>query len=137
MSDVKTPAFIWDNQYKTGVPEMDCEHIMLFSLYNQLCAIIETGKHDYALEDTINAAMTYTRMHFGHEENYLKRVGYPGLEDHKKEHREIIQRMNRLYDSFEDNGAYAVAHDFKSLMFSWLAGHVLKDDQAYRPEKEE
>jgi hemerythrin len=124
-------AFIWDNSYKTGVAEMDCEHVMLFSLYNQLCSVMDTGKHAEALEDIINALITYTRMHFAHEEQYMERVGYAGADDHKESHHEIVMRINRLYDSFEDNGPFAVAHDLKAITFSWLAGHILKVDKAY------
>ena len=125
--------FIWDNSYKTGVPEMDCEHVMIFSLYNQLCSIINAGKPSEALEDIINALITYTHMHFAHEEEYMARSGYPGIEEHKQSHRMIQERINRLYTAFEDAGPFAIAHDLKALTFSWLAGHILKNDKDYGP----
>ena len=124
-------GFVWGSVYKTGVPEMDCEHIILFSLYNQLCAVIDENKQDEAMDDICQALVTYIKIHFLHEEQMLELAGFPDLEKHRAGHRDIIAGIDALHATYRSTNATNVARDLRALVFSWLAGHVLKDDKAY------
>jgi hemerythrin len=125
--------FIWGKEYKTGVPELDCEHVILFALYNQLCSIMEREAEEDALSDVMNALATYIKIHFLHEEGLLEKAGYPDLEAHRDEHRQFIAEIDRVYTEFTTTSAAAAARDLKTLVLTWLTAHILKVDKAYSP----
>jgi len=123
--------FVWGREFKTGIPEMDCEHVMLLSLYNQLCTVIDTEKEHEALDDIINALVTYIKVHFRHEEEMLEKVGYAGLAEHKAAHAALIGSVDQIFSDYCESGDIRVARNLRTLVLSWLAGHILKDDKAY------
>lgn len=123
--------FVWGREFKTGIPEMDCEHVMLLSLYNQLCTVIDSEKEREALDDIINALVTYIKLHFQHEEQMLERTGYAGLAEHRAAHRALIKSLDDIHAGYCESGDITVARNLRSLVLSWLAGHILKDDKAY------
>ncbi len=125
--------FIWGNDYKIGVPEMDCEHLILFSIYNQLVSVIESEREHEAIDDIANALVSYIRTHFLHEERMMEKAKYPDLAGHKVQHREIIQELDTLYDAYRKTGDTKLIRDLRSFLFSWLSGHILKTDRAYVP----
>ena len=123
--------FIWGKEFKTGIPEMDCEHVMLLSIYNQLCSVIDNEKEHEALDDIMNALVTYIKVHFQHEEEMLEKVGYFALAEHRKAHKALTTSLDNIYDAYCETGDFSVARNLRSLVLSWLAGHILKDDKAY------
>lgn len=123
--------FIWGKDYKIGVPEMDCDHLVLFAIYNQLAAVIDNEKEDEGIDDIFNALVTYIKMHFGREETMLERACYAKLAEHRQAHRTIITELENLYGMYLKDRSPAVARDLRSFVFSWLTGHILRDDKAY------
>lgn len=73
---------------------IDEQHQKLFDIVNQL---IKNVNIDQAfIEKTLIELKTYSEFHFEEEEAILANRNYPGLEDHKFEHRFFIRRVNRF-----------------------------------------
>ncbi|MEE6565838.1 hemerythrin domain-containing protein, partial [Campylobacter coli] len=68
----------------------------------------------------------YMKDHFNDEEKYMKLIGYPGLEEHKKIHKEIIQSMIDLIKNIKST------NDLKEKLYTvskkWLLEHILYED---------
>ncbi|EOI1796739.1 hemerythrin family protein, partial [Campylobacter jejuni] len=68
----------------------------------------------------------YMKDHFNDEEKYMKLIGYPDLEEHKRIHKEIIQSMIDLIKNIKST------NDLKEKLYTvskkWLLEHILYED---------
>ena len=126
-------ALLWSNSFRTGISEIDSEHLILLSLYNQLCMMMNAGLEEPAIQDILNALVLYVKTHFLHEENIMEKGNYKDFEAHRAHHREIIAEMDELHAVLKDGGNLQAILNLRSLVFSWLTGHILKADMAYVP----
>jgi hemerythrin len=71
----------------------------------------------------------YAQVHFEDEETYLKKIGYPQLAAHEKEHQAFLEKATELavvsVDGVQDA---AGLHDY---LKDWLLQHILKSDMHY------
>lgn len=122
---------VWEQTYKTGVPAMDAEHLILFSLLNQIDINIEKNEVG-CLNDVLGALETYIDYHFAHEEELLLAKGFPDLPRHAEVHRKFLAEVRALRDRVaEDDVLIAAAMRIRFLVMGWLIDHILEDDVAY------
>ena len=79
-------------EYFTGIAEIDKEHARLFELAQETDDLLEddllqdkTEQLVYLVSELIN----YTRIHFSHEEDYLRSIHYSDFAAHSAQHRKI------------------------------------------------
>jgi hemerythrin-like metal-binding protein len=68
--------------------------------------------------------------HFYHEEGLMKKDGYPGLFLHKRDHDDLLKRLNRFASSLS-GGRLPVPGGRGADLQSWLAAHTKKFDDPY------
>ncbi len=68
--------------------------------------------------------------HFFHEEALMKKDGYPGLFFHKRDHENLLKKLNRFVSSLARAGVAASAGSGVDL-HSWLTSHTKKFDEPY------
>jgi hemerythrin-like metal-binding protein/PAS domain S-box-containing protein len=122
----------WREAFSVGVPAMDAQHKKLVNMINQLAdchADRGIGASEY-FQEILSAMFDYTQVHFSAEEAYLKKIGYPQLTAHEKEHRAFLEKATALavvsVDGVQDS---AGLHDY---LKTWLLEHILKSDMQYR-----
>ena len=71
--------------------------------------------------------------HFRREEMIMKKNGYPDLEVHRTQHREIMVQLNALYTAYQRAPTSEVSTEIIEMLASWLMEHVLETDMLYRP----
>ena len=71
------------------------------------------------------------KKHFRDEEQYLKEINFPALEDHKKSHEKLtkILRNFRQKIAKEKND---LSDTMRFMIKSWLVTHVLREDGDYK-----
>jgi hemerythrin-like metal-binding protein len=82
----------WKDSYTIGDPAIDEQHRELFT---RAAYILAATSH----EGQVISAMRlfqYMRTHLSHEEELMRRLQYPKLEIHAREHRELIARLNTI-----------------------------------------
>lgn len=122
---------VWEDGYKTGIEEMDAEHLVLFALLNQLDVNINDDSAGECLGDVLNALGAYIEYHFAHEEALLKAWNYPGLTAHSALHHQFTQEVAHLRGQALEGGALPAALKVRAFVMDWLLGHILEKDVAY------
>ncbi|MBI5162875.1 MAG: hemerythrin family protein [Magnetospirillum sp.] len=122
---------VWEEGYKIGHREMDSQHLILFSLLNQLDININNGMARECVADVLGALGSYIEYHFSHEEQLMAEYGYPGLENHCSAHRAFIAQIDRLQESAASGGTLAAALKIRGFVLDWLLGHILDTDVDY------
>ena len=79
----------------------------------------------------------YSKQHFDREEMYQELIGYPGLEQHRISHMELIIQLKELIDkvSMQDSLEEAGMNKAKFIEFvrHWLIDHVINEDLLFKP----
>lgn len=122
---------IWESGYKIGHADMDAEHLILFSLLNQLDTNITAGKTDECLLDVLIALGTYMNYHFAHEEALMKSFGYPDLQPHAAMHQDFMVEVSYLQEQARTDDAVKIATKARQFIRDWLISHILATDSDY------
>ncbi|MGR9074187.1 MAG: hemerythrin domain-containing protein [Gammaproteobacteria bacterium] len=84
--------FVWQQQYEMDDEVMNDQHKDLFDLAEKLSAS-STKKE---LSENIQIVYRHVLKHFSLEEAEMKKHGYPGFQDHKKDHERMLNQLTQM-----------------------------------------
>lgn len=120
----------WKDIYETGIVALDQEHRGLVEEINRLYEAVRDKRGEDVLEDILNMLTTYTVDHFQHEERLMAEYGFPGLEEHRKVHGELIEKVAamkaRAQEETED-----LARELLKFLRVWVLEHIVDVDKRY------
>lgn len=119
----------WNSIMDMGIPELDEQHRGLVSMLNQLHEACFKGDREEATRKTLREMMHYAAEHFKFEESLMVQASYSGLDGHRSEHEEFIDRVqqfeHKVYQDRCDSGEVLV------YLSGWLTDHILASDRAF------
>lgn len=119
----------WTPKISLDHPHIDQQHQKLFDLVNLLIKNIDEDKK--VITEILSELKTYTELHFSEEEAILAERGYPGLEDHKFEHRFFTRRISSFYKEVVDENK-GLSRKMLEFLADWISHHTLKEDLDYK-----
>ena len=124
------PLIKWRESYSVGVDQFDRQHGVLVKMINEIYTIVRDHEQMAALHDSIDRLVEYTHTHFAEEEAAMEAAGYPGLEEHKREHEALKQEVEKFVDRIkqEDPGVTVAFYQF---LRQWLLNHIIDEDKQY------
>ena len=120
----------WNSRYAVHIDEVDRQHQKLIELINTLYDAMSVGKGKDVLGPVLAELADYTTYHFDTEERLFREYGYPGHEQHKKEHEVLTAKTKTLKQAF-DTGNKKLSIDVMLFLSSWLNDHILEEDKKY------
>ncbi|MDD2712279.1 MAG: diguanylate cyclase [Simplicispira sp.] len=129
-------AFVWDQNFVTGLPDVDEQHQGLVALFNELSRALfaadadPQGDHAPLLQDVFQRLVNYTVYHFTEEEALMEQQGVDArhIEGHKALHRQFVQQVGTMWAA---RSATASSGDaITSFLTAWLGLHILGIDQS-------
>ena len=122
----------FDESLVTGNEMIDGQHKELIDKINKLLDSCETSKDKIVAVKTLDYLADYTEFHFGEEEKLQKSIGYPGIEQHKKEHDKLRQVVQDLYDMLEEEEGPSAAfvEQVNKNVIEWLYRHIKGFDRS-------
>jgi hemerythrin len=121
-------AIVWSKILSVGFEEIDEDHRKLVGIFNELNRAVTAGDAADYLAATLEELINCTVWHFSHEERLMLKHRYGGIEDHKAEHRELVQGARELQQQLLAAGQ-GVAEEQITYLERWLTGHILTTDQ--------
>lgn len=124
-------------EYFTGIEFIDKEHERLFELAEETHELLYDeflqNKSDQIVH-LISELINYTRTHFTHEEAYQKRIDYPYLEQHAKQHRQFEDKLlefdlDSIANNFEEQNE--TIEELLNFLVDWLINHIQKVDMLF------
>lgn len=120
------PDLEWTEAYETGMPQIDAQHRALVQLVNRISVLSSSA------EATACALhlFRYAREHFATEELLMREIGFPGLDAHLREHRELAIVLAEAID-----GKLATPGQIemlKAFLGTWLVDHIAGSDMQIR-----
>jgi len=118
---------VLDNTLIIGIDEIDDDHSKLINLFNILNhSVTEGADREYVaavLEELINC----TVWHFSHEERLMLKYNYDAYEEHKADHKDLIDGVRELQKKFLQMGKLDEKEHLEFLE-RWLTERILVDD---------
>lgn len=123
--------FLWLEAFEIGIAEIDGDHRDLLALMRDIHAAFEAGdrrRGDALLTELVAAAAD----HFRHEEEFLGRIGYPGLDIHAEYHAELLDRAEAMRRSWSSRSGHAVTKTSLDGLFSFLVDDIINGDLRFK-----
>jgi len=118
---------VWGKILSVGVDEIDEDHRKLMHIFNILNHAVIKGESQEYLVATLEELINCTVWHFSHEERLMLKYEYPEIEDHKAEHRELIESAKELQQKVLQSDK-PVAEEHIEFLERWLTEHILTTD---------
>jgi len=117
-----------------NIDEADRQHQIMVSMMNEVLLLILKKRSKLSIGKAMGALSEYTEIHFIWEENFMGRNGFPGLEEHKKAHKSLIDSLMTFQREFEVNFNPAQTDEWVRKLSSWLVNHIQSHDIKYARE---
>ena len=125
------PQIIWDESFSVNNKEIDDQHKRWIDIFNNLHSNMIKGK---ALQtdglSALKAMEDYSRYHFSFEEDFMHKIGFPGLYDHRRLHSDFDDMIYSYYRKAID-GELILNSEILSILKGWILNHILKEDKQY------
>jgi hemerythrin len=123
-------AIQWELTMSVGIEKIDKQHQYFVSLLNQLYEAIEKKSIKNDLAKLIKQLDKYAHTHFETEEKILNKYNYPYLEEHIKEHNNLLTQLESFEAVFPKE-PLKYAFDLADFLENWLVEHLEIQDGKY------
>ena len=83
----------WNHACSVDVRAMDDQHGILMDTVNELRLALVRGGGREQVGELLDRLIEFTRMHFWSEEQLMEQTAFPGLQQHRAEHRRMLAQM--------------------------------------------
>jgi hemerythrin-like metal-binding protein len=125
-----TSLFKWKNDFSVGIKELDDQHKSFFEIINRLGEAAGGNKGVVVVGPVLKELKEYSRHHFTEEENWLKVIGFPGLQYQEQQHAFFIAQVTDLQDKYS-KGDGNIPLSTLEFIRDWLLSHILEYDKKY------
>ena len=127
----------WNEVYKIGHEKVDSEHKKLFELANIVAQNLDDKE---AILASIKELVKYTKFHFANEEQYMKSINFPFLDEHKQLHKNIVDQVNLIVTQLNSLTSTQIAAELSIFIKENIINHILTEDKRvhhFRRNREE
>ncbi len=123
--------FPWDDNFETGITEIDVQHKKLVCLLNQLSSHLVYQFNSPTMDEIFIELAAYAILHFNSEEIIWQKyftddIWYIG---HQKTHATFIADVLAIKANIKGAGYNEVMEKIVSFLTHWLAFHVIETDK--------
>lgn len=122
-------TIIWNSDLAVGIDEIDDDHRQLIKYLNDLFAACFAGQGPAVLQDTLCYVQKYTREHFAHEEDLMRKIKYPDFAKHCEMHVELVSELDDLIEEFAEGDSQDLSYKTMQFLEDWLLHHILIEDR--------
>lgn len=119
----------WTPEMSVGIGDIDVQHRKMIRKINEISEAVDAGKSKEDIIEAIKFFEVYSEEHFTTEEGFMNLYRYPELENHRKEHKQILQDMAQVRIKFGEGKVTAQAVFEESRKVSeWFVIHMKNAD---------
>ena len=119
----------WAAELRLGIPAVDEDHANIVQLINELDEAIASRRPRDQVGIVMNDILTAASEHFCREEQFMRRIRFAGLVQHKHEHDELLREL-RLATRAVAAGRRPADSGLVDWLHGWMVDHVNTSDRA-------
>lgn len=120
----------WSEQYNVNIKEMDRQHEEILNMMNYLEEAIQNGKEERLIKMAVDDLNTCVESHLKEEEDFLERINYTDLLNHKSRHTQFLVQFHMMNYAYQ-SGYLDVVQIFVQYLKKWFVFHVFSEDRIY------
>ncbi len=124
---------IEQSRYEIGVPQIDAQHKEIFELLDQLRKLTSEDNDRQRARNCralLHLLLEQTRVHFEQEEDYMRSIGYNGIERHSAQHTLILSFVECVMQQIEEaDYTLEVVQQAVGRITSWILCHTVVVDR--------
>ena len=121
----------WTKEMSIGYDLIDDQHRLIFRMINRLVDHPNVGVGDEIISEIISELRGYGEIHFQAEEAILKKIGYPGLQEHRDAHRAYKAQIVEFACDVTGHNRRSPQEIFEFLGHWWV-NHVQFEDMQFK-----
>ena len=118
---------VWSDELSISNLKIDDQHKKLIDIANNLLQAIHNNASKKEFSTILHDLREYTVSHFNDEEEYMKSIGYPNLNQHVEEHQQIKRKVKDFQHSVF-LGENVDKNLLREMLKNWLIEHILNCD---------
>jgi len=117
----------WSSHYSVGSGGIDHHHEELLALMGKLAQATSSGA---GTTDIAKDLMDHMHLHFGAEENLMRRYEYPFITQHQRQHQAFQITFEKLVSeiTLQERSTIRLLLDIQLFMVDWYINHITKSD---------
>lgn len=119
----------WDSSLDVNVDEMNGEHKTWIGYINNLHDLVKSDASSSVIIGAFEKMHAFLKEHFKHEEQLLKTINYPLVDDHIAAHEDFLAEMIRAKSRMITTGT--LDDEFFRKLQGWLVRHIRIVDTQY------
>lgn len=130
--DLNISKNLWKSEYNIGDLKIDNEHQKLFLLARKAININMSDNKKKIfdnLKNIITELFDYTKTHFAHEEEFMRKLEYVEYEQHKVIHRQITAQLNDLIQELNNLEFSQIKMRVFEFINEKLVKHIITEDK--------
>ena len=122
----------WTGDLEVGVAEIDDEHALLVTLYNDVVRAAHQGVSRPMRDGILRTPQAYAVFHINHEDAWMLRHAYPDAERHRQRHAEFKAAIDTLCAAMDAPGkaGQAIMAGLAEFLRGWILDHIRGEDRA-------
>ncbi len=129
MNDSISPdPYTWKKEYELNNELYDEQAKKFLDIINQMKEILAGGVSDKDISDIFFHLTHYFEQYMLREEINMKELNYDQLEDHRKSHKEFMDRVVAFREGFE-RGDEKIYDRMYCYLEKWFDDHMMVDDR--------
>ncbi len=125
----------WRDDFRVGESSIDSQHESIFRLAVEASELAREPADSSKLLGVFGKFGSVLEAHFRHEEGMLARIGYPGLDEHRSEHRAMLSEFEFIHQRLSSGGRAWVFQEKALVVINFMlgvtVGHILASDVCY------
>ncbi len=118
----------WQSRYEIGIKEIDDQHKHLVDVINDLIIAKNENKLDEQIGKALKELVAYTQYHFKSEEEFMEKIKYPALPEHRAQHKVLVKQLVKILEDLKD-GKIEAGEQLPDILQNWLIKHVFGHDR--------
>ena len=119
----------WKAEYMINNPVIDKEHKHLFDIAAEAFKPVLPDEKKKKIRSIIIELNEYMKIHFQHEESFMRLIDYPNLPQHEIIHHNIIESMQTMLASLATIPIKQFEKDLAVFIDTALVNHIRLEDQ--------
>jgi len=122
--------FLWNDDFKTGIDEIDQQHLKLVEIINALNDSLMIDNNTRKVTDLLDELIDYTHYHFEEEELFMRQHDYDGADfkKHRINHQAFLKTIKNAQLENQQNPEKA-KDKLLDYLVNWLSDHILLEDK--------
>lgn len=131
---------VWTPSMSVHESHIDSQHQSLLKEINKLVKETSMGDEMDKVRDTIHFLDRYVTEHFGYEEDYMEKIGYPELNEHRVLHGGFVKfydgfkkKFSKIYKpkDMKRKDLQKLINEARKFLGIWLVTHIKGADHKY------